>query len=129
MQSGHSSGEGRQQKEPRLDLRWMLRSALHAIFFLGVVALLLAALAGDRGRFAVLELETQRSALLAEIRELEAENRQLELSLEQLRRPRFAAEKTARETFGLAREDERVFIDGPAPPPEPARSMPPIQPH
>jgi cell division protein FtsB len=96
------------------------------MLLLGVAVLLLLALAGDRGRFAILKLEAARSGLLSEIRTLEVENRELELAVEQLRRPGLAAEKTARETFGLLRPDELMFVDslGASAPPKDERREP-----
>ena len=105
----------RMHKEARQRLGELLRTALHAVLLLGVAVLLLLALAGDRGRFAILKLEASRSELKSEIHGLEAENRELELVVEQLRRPGFAAEKAAREVYGLVRPGELVYVDAGAP--------------
>lgn len=91
----------------------LLRSALHASLLVVVGVLLAVALAGDRGRLAILQVESVQAGLQEQIRVLEADNRELALDLAQLRRPRFAAEKLARETFGLLRPDEVVFLDAP----------------
>jgi len=93
----------------------MLRSAAHALLLIGVAVLSILALAGDRGRFAILKLEADRAELQAQIQSLETLNRELSLAVEQLRRPHVAAEKTARETFGLLRPGETAFIEGPIP--------------
>ena len=89
-----------------------LRSVAHALVLAGVAALLAYALAGDRGRLAILGMEAARTELLDRIAVLEAENRELALTVRQLRRPDFAAERVSREALGLVREGELVFVDG-----------------
>jgi cell division protein FtsB len=58
-------------------------------------------------------MEAARADLEDQIRGLESQNRELGLTLAQLRNPDFAAERLARETFGLLRPDEIVFVDAP----------------
>jgi cell division protein FtsB len=94
----------------------IVRPLLHGLVLTGVAALLLVALAGDRGRLAILRLESARSELLDGIRELEAENRELELAVRQLRDPDDAAEAILREVFGYVREDELLYREAPSRP-------------
>jgi cell division protein FtsB len=101
----------------------LLRTVLHALALSGAVLLLAVALTGDRGRVAILRMEAARAELEEQIDALEAANDELELVLEQLRRPGHAAEKLARESLGLVRPDEVVYLDAalieapPGPPP------------
>ena len=86
---------------------------LQGLLFTALATGLAFALAGERGTMALARMDAARVQLEESIARLEAENRELELELRQLRRPGHAAERVARETLGLVAPGEIVYVDPP----------------
>ncbi len=92
-----------------------LRAGVLGLFFVVLCGLVLYSLVGRQGRVSVLRMEAEIMDLEHRIEALKVENKELELTVAQLRRPGFAAEWFAREKLGLVKRDERLFLELPAP--------------
>jgi cell division protein FtsB len=98
------------------------RRLLHITLILVAAAIVLDALAGDRGLLAMLRVRGQYNALAATLSRERAENARLAEQARRLREDPTAVEEVARRELGLIRPGEKVFIikDVPAPSPKPS---------
>jgi cell division protein FtsB len=93
------------EEEPRARMRaWVLGTVI------GLIALAVGSVFGDRGILNLLEKRRQVDALRVELDELRAENARLGSEIRSLRASPRAIERLAREQLGLARADETVFL-------------------
>jgi len=65
--------------------------------------------AGDYGFFRLLSLKKQKDDLILETKRLQAQNMDLEMEKEKLKKDLFYIEKVARERYGMAKEDEIIY--------------------
>jgi len=86
------------------------RRALTLASMIVLIALVVAALFGDRGMLHLLAQKERAEALARAIEELRAENRRLAEDIVALKRDPAAIERVAREQLGLARRGETVFL-------------------
>ncbi len=93
------------------------RKALLLLCGLGLVALVVGSLFGNRGMLQLLEQQERARRLESEIDSLRGENARLAGEINALRTEPRAIERLAREQLGLARPGETVFLI----PEEPAR--------
>jgi cell division protein FtsB len=93
------------------------RRLLHIVLILVALAIVLDALAGDRGLLAMLRVRGQYAALASTLRRERAENARLADQARRLREDPTAVEEVARRELGLIKPGEKVFIikDVPAP--------------
>ena len=93
------------------------RRLLHIGLTLVALAIVLDALAGDRGLLAMLRVRGQYAALASTLARERAENARLANQARRLREDPTAVEEVARRELGLIKPGERVFIikDVPAP--------------
>ena len=93
------------------------RRLLHIVLVVAAVAIVLDALAGDRGLLAMLRVRGQYTALAATLAHERAENARLAEQARRLREDPGAIEEVARRELGLIKPGEKVFIikDVPAP--------------
>lgn len=91
-----------------LDAPRRLRGA-RILAVLGVVWMLTTLLVGDHGLLTIAELRSERDRLREEARALEAEIHALETRLAESTGDPHRLERTARETYGLARPGETVY--------------------
>jgi len=93
------------------------RRLLHIVLVLVALAIVLDALAGDRGLLAMLRVRGQYAALASTLARERAENARLADQARRLREDPTAVEEVARRELGLIKPGERVFIikDVPAP--------------
>ncbi len=77
---------------------------------IGVIALALGSLFGDRGVLHLMSQRQRSEALEREVADLRAENARLASEVDGLRHDPHAIEKIAREQLGLARPGEMVFV-------------------
>jgi cell division protein FtsB len=78
--------------------------------FIAVIALVVAALFGDRGMLHLIAQRERAEALAREIEDLRATNRRLAADIAALKSDPTAIERVAREQLGLARPGETVFL-------------------
>lgn len=89
-----------------------------------LIAILLGfALFGDRGVLRALQFSRQKSALEAQVRQLEEENSGLRRDIEALRSDRRTIEGIARRELGMVKEDELVYQFRPEATDAPAEEM------
>ena len=86
------------------------RKALLLLCGLGLVALVVGSLFGNRGMLQLLEQQQRARRLEAEIDSLRGENARLAGEINALRTEPRAIERLAREQLGLARPGETVFL-------------------
>lgn len=86
------------------------RRALTLASALALLALVVAALFGDRGMLHLLAQQERAEALDREIEALRAENQRLAADILALKSEPRAIERLAREELGLARPGETVFL-------------------
>jgi cell division protein FtsB len=86
------------------------RKILHALLFLTAAAIVLDALAGDRGLLAMLRERREYSELTATVARARAENARLAEQARRLREDPAAIEEVARRELGLIKPGEKVFI-------------------
>jgi cell division protein FtsB len=95
------------------------RRLLHIGLILFALAVVLDALAGDRGLLAMLRVRGQYTALASTLARERAENARLADRARRLREDPTAVEEVARRELGLIKPGERVFIIKDVPPPSP----------
>jgi cell division protein FtsB len=86
------------------------RRAATLASIIALVALVVAALFGDRGMLHLMDQKQRAETLAREIDELRAENQRLASEIVALKADPGAIEHLAREQLGLARPGETVFL-------------------
>lgn len=86
------------------------RKALLLACVLGLIALLVGALFGNRGMLQLIQQREQAHRIERQIAELRYENARLGGQIRALRSEPRAIERVAREQLGLARPGETVFV-------------------
>jgi cell division protein FtsB len=86
------------------------RRAATLASFIALVALVVAALFGDRGVLHLMQQKQRAETLAREIDDLRAENQRLAAEIVSLKADPGAIERLAREQLGLARPGETVFL-------------------
>jgi cell division protein FtsB len=86
------------------------RRAATLASLIALIALVVAALFGDRGMLHLMAQKQRAETLAREIDELRAENQRLASDIVALKREPRAIERLAREQLGLARPGETVFL-------------------
>jgi cell division protein FtsB len=86
------------------------RRAATLASFIALVALVVAALFGDRGVLRLMDQKQRAESLAREIDDLRAENRRLASEIAALKEDPGSIEHLAREQLGLARPGETVFL-------------------
>jgi cell division protein FtsB len=86
------------------------RRAATLASFIALVALVVAALFGDRGMLHLMDQRQRAEKLARQIDELRAENQQLASEIVALKADPGSIERLAREQLGLARPGETVFL-------------------
>lgn len=77
---------------------------------LGLVVLMFGfAFLGDRGVLTLLKMTQQKTALVAELKQISSQNDDLRQEIAALRSDRRYIEKVARTELGMVRDDELVF--------------------
>ena len=64
---------------------------------------------GDYGFFRLLSLKKEKENLILETKRLQAQNMDMEIEIEKLKKDLFYIEKIARERYGMAKEDELIY--------------------
>lgn len=86
------------------------RRAATLASFIALVALVVAALFGDRGMLHLMAQQQRAESLAREIEDLRAENQRLASEIVALKGDPGSIERLAREQLGLARPGETVFL-------------------
>jgi len=86
------------------------RRAATLASLIALIALVVAALFGDRGMLHLIAQKERAEALAREIEDLRTENRRLASDIVALKHDPGAIERLAREQLGLARPGETVFL-------------------
>jgi cell division protein FtsB len=105
----------RARSEPKQSTR--TRRAIHLLLLFVASAIVVDALAGDRGLIAILRARHEYDELSTSVSRLRAENARLRETARRLRDDPAAIEEIARRELGLIRPGERVFIVKDVPPP------------
>ncbi len=83
---------------------------MHLVLFLTAAAIVVDALAGDRGLLAMLRVRREYRELAATVARDRAENARLAEQARRLREDPAAVEEVARRELGLIKPGEKVFI-------------------
>ncbi len=83
---------------------------MHVLLFLGAAAIVLDALAGDRGLLAMFRVRREYRELAATVARTRAENARLAEQARRLLDDPAAVEEVARRELGLIKPGEKVFI-------------------
>lgn len=101
----------------RHQLRDQVKSELKLRRYVAITILLLSLMYvgwnlafGDMGIIRYMDLREKRSALLDDIKNIRSENRKVRADIDSYRGNDFYVEKRAREEYGLAGQDELIFI-------------------
>jgi cell division protein FtsB len=95
-----------------------MRTIVHVLLFLAAAAIVLDALAGDRGLLAMLRVRREYRELAATVARTRADNARLAEQARRLREDPAAVEEVARRELGLIKPGEKVFIIKDATPPK-----------
>lgn len=85
------------------------RIIFFTLILLSLIYLGISLIFGDMGIIRYIELNTKRTKLEQQIKDMERENAQIRSQIKSLKEDPFYLEKYAREEFGLARPDEYIF--------------------
>lgn len=85
------------------------RIIFFTLILLSLIYLGISLIFGDMGIIRYTELNTKRTKLEQQIKDMERENTQIRSQIKSLKEDPFYLEKHAREEFGLARPDEYIF--------------------
>ncbi len=85
------------------------RIIFFTLILLSLIYLGISLIFGDMGIIRYTELNTKRTKLEQQIKDMERENIQIRSQIKSLKEDPFYLEKHAREEFGLARPDEYIF--------------------
>lgn len=86
------------------------RLVFSTVMLLCFIYLSIALVLGDTGLIKYIELNKKKTALVAEIDNIEKVNAGLMAEIKSLKEDKFYLEKRAREEFGLARPDEYIYM-------------------
>jgi cell division protein FtsB len=106
------------ENHPKAGRRARTRTIVHVLLFLAAAAIVLDALAGDRGLLAMLRVRREYRELAATVARDRAENARLAEQARRLRDDPAAVEEVARRELGLIKPGEKVFIIKDATPPK-----------
>jgi len=98
------------EKRAKPSRRARSRRIVHLVLFLTAAAIVVDALAGDRGLLAMLRVRREYRELAATVARDRAENARLAEQARRLREDPAAVEEVARRELGLIKPGEKVFI-------------------
>jgi cell division protein FtsB len=104
------AGAAASGKRPQANRRGRSRKIVHTLLFLAAAAIVLDALAGERGLLAMLRVRREYRELAATVARARAENTRLAEQARRLREEPSAVEEVARRELGLIKPGEKVFI-------------------
>jgi len=102
--------EGMSAREPGIEESQTGRKAVLLACVLGLIALLVGALFGNRGMLQLIQQREQSHRIERQIAELRHENARLAGEIRALRSEPRAIERVAREQLGLLKPGETVFL-------------------
>ena len=95
----------------RIDKNGFLRKKVLKRLFILLVSLLIFYFyfVGDYGFLRLLSLKNEKESLILETKRLQAQNMDMEMEIEKLKKNLFCIEKIARERYGMAKKDELIY--------------------